>query len=144
MHKLPDAKRSVAGPERYVLGLALLIPLVFALLVLAQVPGVSFAAPTAVLRTEADTSLLSKRPVSSNAAPPPTLAPPTATPKPTASPVPPTPTPETGRKVTVKAGDELKAIAAAYNVSIFKIIEANKIADPDSLRIGQVLRIPDD
>jgi nucleoid-associated protein YgaU len=43
----------------------------------------------------------------------------------------------------VKAGDELKYIAADHGVNIFKLIEANKIDDPDSLRVGQVLRIPE-
>jgi LysM repeat protein len=140
---------SGGGPERFLLGLALLIPLVFAVLVLAQVPGVTLAAPSSVLRTEADANpvSLSKRPVSSSAGPPPTLAPSTPTPKPTATPVPPptpTPTPEKGRRYTVKAGDELKHIAADYKVDIFKLIRNNDIPDPDSLKIGQVLRIPDD
>jgi LysM repeat protein len=122
----------------------LLIPLVFAVLMLAQVPGVSLAAPTTLLRTEADPSFMSKRPGSSSAAPPPTLAPSTPTPKPTATAVPPTPTPEKGRTYTVKPGDELKHIAADYQVNIFKIIDTNDIPNPDSLKIGQVLRIPDD
>jgi LysM repeat protein len=129
------------------LGLALLIPLVFAALMLAQVPGVTLAAPTTLLRTDADPSFMSKRPISSSAEPPPTLAPSTPTPKPTATPVPtptPTATPETGRTYTVKPGDELKHIAADYKVNIFKLIDNNNVPNPDSLKIGQVLRIPDD
>jgi LysM repeat protein len=137
-------RASAGGPERYILGLALLIPLVFAILVLAQVPGVTLAAPTTLLRTDADASLMSKRPISSSATPPPTLAPSTPTPRPTSTPVPPTPTPEKGRTYTVKAGDELKHIAADYKVDIFKLIDHNAIPNPDSLKIGQVLRIPDD
>jgi LysM repeat protein len=137
-------RASAGGPERYVLGLALLIPLVFAILALGQVPGVTLAAPTTLLRTDADPSVMSKRPIASSAAPPPTLAPSTPTPKPTATPVPPTPTPEKGRTYTVKAGDELRYIAADYKVDIFKIIDNNDVPHPDSLKIGQVLRIPDD
>ena len=120
------------------------MPLVFAVLVLAQVPGVSLAAPTTLVRTDADPSVMSKRPITSSAAPPPTLAPSTPTPKPSATPVPPTPTPEKGRTYTVKPGDELKHIAADYKVNIFKLIDTNDIPNPDSLKVGQVLRIPDD
>ena len=137
-------RASAGGPERYVLALALLIPLAFTGLVLAQVPGVTLAAPATLLRIDADTSFMSKRPISSSAAPPPTLAPATPTPRPTATPIPPTPTPEKGRTYTVKAGDELKHIAADYKVNIFKLIDNNDIPNPDSLKIGQVLRIPDD
>jgi LysM repeat protein len=54
-----------------------------------------------------------------------------------------TPTRRTGRTYTVQPGDELRHIATDYDVSIWKIIDANDIPDPDSLRIGQVLRIPD-
>jgi LysM repeat protein len=36
-----------------------------------------------------------------------------------------------------------KQIAAAYGVSIRKIIDANDIPDPERLRVGQVLQIPD-
>ena len=38
----------------------------------------------------------------------------------------------------------VKQIAAAYGVSIWHIIDVNDIPDPDSLRVGQVLTIPDD
>jgi LysM repeat protein len=120
------------------------MPLAFAVLVLAQVPGVSLAAPSSLVRTDGDPSVMSKRPISSSAAPPPTLAPSTPTPRPTATPVLPTPTPEKGRTYTVQPGDELKHIAADYRVNIFKIIDTNDIANPDSLKVGQVLRIPDD
>jgi lipoprotein NlpD len=74
--------------------------------------------------------------------------PPTATPKPTVTPVPQRPAasataaPQPGGTYVVQPGDELKSIAADYNVSIWKIIAANNIPDPDSLKIGQELRIP--
>jgi len=90
------------------------------------------------------------RPAASNAAAPPTLVAPTATPvppTPTTAPVPTSPpvptTPPLPRSYTVQRGDELKQIAAQYKVSIWSIIDSNDIPNPDSLRVGQVLKIPD-
>ena len=74
---------------------------------------------------------------------PPTLVPPppaTPTPVPTALPTP-TATP-VRTSYTVQPGDELKHIAADHGISIWKLIEVNAIADPDNLRVGQVLTIP--
>lgn len=51
---------------------------------------------------------------------------------------------KTAATYTVQPGDELRHIAADNHLSIWKIIEANDIPDPDSLRIGQVLNIPSD
>ncbi len=133
------------GPERYVLGLALLLPLAVVVLALAQLPGTSLASPPSLIPAEASSLIIGKRPASAQSAPPPTLAPPTATPRPTATPVPvaqATATPQKGGTYIVQPGDQLKHIAARYNVSIWKIIDANDIANPDSLRIGQVLQIP--
>jgi LysM repeat protein len=131
-----------------VLGAALLLPLGLILMVVGQLPGTTFASPTSLLHSDASVSLV-KRPVGTNAEPPPTLVPPTATPKPTATAVPavvaqPTATaaPKKGT-YTVQPGDELKHIAAEYQVSIWKIIAANDIPNPDSLKIGQELRIPE-
>ena len=56
--------------------------------------------------------------------------------------MPATPTPRSAATYTVKPGDELKNIAAAYHVSIWSIIDHNNIPNPDSLRVGQVLQIP--
>jgi LysM repeat protein len=53
------------------------------------------------------------------------------------------PAPQTGRTYTVQPGDELKEIAATYHVTVWQIIDANSIPNPDSLKVGQVLRIPD-
>ena len=148
-------RRPRLGPERFFLPLALLIPLALVLVILAQVPGVGLAAPTTLVpASNADASMI-RRPQSSRADPPPTLVPPTATPRatataaPTATPEPtqppkPTTPPEKNRHYTVQPGDELKYIAANYDVSIWKIIDSNNIPDPDSLRVGQVLSIPDD
>jgi LysM repeat protein len=87
--------------------------------------------------------IVTRRPAGSTAAPPPTLAPPpTAT---AALPIAakPTPTQVGPRTYTVKPGDELKHIAADYNISIWTIINANDIPNPDSLQVGQVLKIPE-
>jgi len=142
------AYSSSGGAERLVLGLALLLPLAVIVLALAQLPGTSLAAPSNLIPSDTSSTIF-KRPVSSNAAPPPTLAPPTATPIATATPVPlvaPTAqasaTPTKGGTYTVKPGDELRHIAADYQVSIWKIIAANDIPNPDSLKIGQELKIP--
>ena len=136
---------SVPGAERFVLGLALLLPLAVIVLALAQLPGTSLASPPNLIPADAGSIVLGKRPVSSNPAPPPTLAPPTATPRPTVAPTPTaqaSPTPQKGGTYTVKPGDELRHIAADYHVSIWKIIAANDIPNPDSLKIGQILNIP--
>jgi LysM repeat protein len=53
-------------------------------------------------------------------------------------------TPVAGRRTyTVQRGDELKEIAAVHGVSMASIVAINDIPDPDSLRVGQVLTIPD-
>ena len=66
-----------------------------------------------------------------------------------AQPAPPAPAPSQPRQVTrtyrtytVQRGDVLKQIAARYGVSLSSILAINKIPNPDSLRIGQVLIIP--
>jgi LysM repeat protein len=141
---------SRGGPERVFLGTALLVPLGMVLVALMQLPSVGLASSWRVNASDSAASISSQRPVSSNPAPPPTLAPPTSTPKPTETPVPAQPavavvataTPQRGGMYTVQPGDELKSIAADYNVSIWKIIATNKIPNPDSLRVGQELHIP--
>jgi LysM repeat protein len=138
------------GPERFLLGTALLVPLGVVLLALMQLPSTSLASSWNLTSADASVSISSQRPVSSNPAPPPTLAPPTATQKPTMTPVPSktavvaTATPQKGGIYVVQPGDELKHIAADYDVSIWKLIDANNVPDPDSLQIGQELRIPAD
>jgi LysM repeat protein len=134
-------RTKVGGTERYLLTAALLIPVAISLFLAAQLAGVNvrFGFPTAYASADA-TSIVTRRPAASGPMPPPTLAPaPTPTPAPAAVAQ---PTPVKEQTYTVQKGDELKNIAAAYGVNIFKLIEANDIPDPDSLRIGQVLRIP--
>ena len=43
---------------------------------------------------------------------------------------------------TVERGDSLSKIAAKYGVSVESIIEANEIENPDKLKVGQKLFIP--
>ena len=84
-------------------------------------------------------------------------APATAVPEPTpmaeeapAEAEPPTPTPAPAqpapapayRTYVVQRGDILKQIAARYGVSMASIMAINTIPNPDSLQVGQVLRIP--
>jgi len=47
-----------------------------------------------------------------------------------------------GRVHTVESGDSLWAISRKYGVSVQKIQEANSLADPGRLTIGQQIRIP--
>jgi LysM repeat protein len=93
---------------------------------------------------DANARVAPQRPAPLSGAPPPTLAVPTPTPvPPTAVPTPvPLPTPQGPRSYTVRPGDQLKYIAADYGVSIWTIINANDIPNPDSLRVGQELTIP--
>src|SRR5438132_10914392 len=117
MDKTRTSRTSGGGPERLVLGLALLVPLAVAVLALMQLPGTSLASPSSLMLSSVGADFVPKRPAASNPGPPPTLAVPTATPRPTATPVPPTPvvkataTPQKGGTYTVKPGDELKHIA---------------------------------
>lgn len=50
--------------------------------------------------------------------------------------------PQEGYEHVVEAGQTLSAIASAYNVSSKAIIDANNLARPDQLRVGQKLFIP--
>jgi LysM repeat protein len=50
--------------------------------------------------------------------------------------------PSTGTKYTVKSGDTLSKVAVAYGVTVQAIVNANSIANPNIIRVGQVLIIP--
>lgn len=70
---------------------------------------------------------------------------PTAALSPTAvsSPSPsPSPSPARGGTYVVQAGDTLFDLATAWGVTVTAIVEANALADPDTLAIGQELKIP--
>jgi LysM repeat protein len=139
----PISKPARGRSEKYFLGVALLLPLVVATLVLTQLPGTGLASSPHAARSDATARLISKRPAPSDAAPPPTLAPPAATatpaPQPAASVK---PTAQPADSYVIQPGDELKQIAADHNMTLAKLIAANDIPDPDSLRVGQVLHIP--
>ncbi|MGC8946236.1 MAG: LysM peptidoglycan-binding domain-containing protein [Anaerolineae bacterium] len=70
----------------------------------------------------------------------------TMTPSPTATAVPtiPPPSPTPGPLLhTVRPGETLASIAAAYGVSLAELIAANHIQDPNFIQAGQVLVIPE-
>lgn len=60
-----------------------------------------------------------------------------------AAPKPPTTTPTTPATGTyvVKAGDNLSAIAAKYKTTVKALTDLNKLADPNKLTVGQVLKL---
>ena len=72
----------------------------------------------------------------------PPTAEPTATPAPEPTNAPAAPPAETFVEYTVQRGDLLLAIANQYGVTVQDILAVNDIPNPDSLRVGQVLRIP--
>jgi cell wall-associated NlpC family hydrolase len=84
-----------------------------------------------------------------SAAPSPNVAPTAAAPPPTATSAPvatSAPPPNTdgaaGAKYTVKAGDTLYSIAAAFKMSVAELSAANGITDASRLKIGQQLSVP--
>jgi hypothetical protein len=59
---------------------------------------------------------------------------PSVSPKPSASPA--------ARTYRVRAGDTLSSIATRFKTTVAALMKLNKITDPRSLRIGQVLKLP--
>ncbi len=53
----------------------------------------------------------------------------------------PAPQPSTGQYI-VKRGDSLAIIAANFGINYFELAQLNGIANPDVLRVGQVLQVP--
>jgi len=103
--------------------------------------GPSQPSPTAkaatVQRLSPTLAQPSRTPSPQATSPPPTTRPsPTPTASPTSMPSPATIT------HTVKSGDTLSAIASQYGTTVEAIAEANKLADPNWLTIGQKLVIP--
>jgi len=50
---------------------------------------------------------------------------------------------QSGYEHTVQPGQTLSEIASHYKVTTDRIVEANKLANPNSIRVGQKLFIPD-
>lgn len=48
-----------------------------------------------------------------------------------------------GYEHTVRPGETLSTIAAAYGASVKRVISANKLKNPDRLKVGQKLFIPE-
>jgi len=42
----------------------------------------------------------------------------------------------------VQRGDTLQGIAAKFGVSVDAIVELNELENPDAIRVGQILLIP--
>lgn len=103
--------------------------------------AVPSAEPTPTASSAAEAEQPTAAPEAPTAAPEPTAAAPAEA---TAAPEPPTPAAAGPAFVeyTVKKGDVLQVIAKQYNVSVRDIIASNTIENPDSLVVGQVLRIP--
>lgn len=73
--------------------------------------------------------------------PPPQVTPPPLPPLQPAVPVPTAPPP--GRVYEVQPGDMLSKIAARFGVSVRDIVELNNIKDPNKIRVGQKLVLPE-
>lgn len=50
---------------------------------------------------------------------------------------------ETGYEHVVQPGETLSEIASAYNVAVDVIVRANNLSNPNSIRVGQTLFIPE-
>jgi LysM repeat protein len=138
------AANGLADPNRIYIGQQLWIPLA----------GGATPVPTST-RTLAPSTLTPSTatpvaPSATPAPPTPTAIPPTATPMPPTatptrvmSPTPaPTPLPGTGVWHTVTWGDTLGGIATRYGVPVQAIMQANGLTNPNLIRIGQRLWIP--
>jgi hypothetical protein len=101
--------------------------------------------PAASALVAASTSPLASDAVASpveSAAPSPVPSAPTATPSAAASPAASAAPSAAARTYRVKSGDTLSSIAGKFNTTVKAIVAANAIADPKTIRTGQVLVIP--
>lgn len=46
------------------------------------------------------------------------------------------------RFYTIKRGDTLAAIAAAFEVTVISLVETNGLDNPDDIQAGQTIKIP--
>jgi LysM repeat protein len=93
------------------------------------------AAPTARPRATGTPSPTPSPSPTATASPTPVVTPP-PTPAPTPTPAPPQ------TRYVVQSGDTLAAIAQRFGTTVEALQAANGIADPDDIRVGQVLVIP--
>jgi LysM repeat protein len=139
----PRLRRHGDDPSWALLAVALAIPLsvgIFGIPRLYAFDGISVPSLTATRPLAGAQPNISRPVVVPDSAP--TLAPnPTAPTTPTAPTA--TPVQSTTQTYVVQRGDELRRIAAEHRVSISSLLAINQIPDPDRLRIGQVLQIPD-
>jgi LysM repeat protein len=100
-------------------------------------------APTAAAAPQASPATL-QAPTTAPQAPSaaPTSAPPTEVSVPAPTIVAAAPVEPTFVEYTVQKGDLLNGIAKQYDITTKEILDVNQIANPDSLIVGQVLRIP--
>jgi len=92
--------------------------------------------PGQKIRLPAGTAAVAPKPPDPEPAPVPAPAPPTP------EPVPPAPAPTPMPQHTVAPGETLHAIARKYGVTSKTIIEANHLKNPDSISVGQKLKVP--
>jgi LysM repeat protein len=112
---------------------------------LAPDPAKATDAPSAVAANDPPTVVAAPAPAAPEA--PPATAPPVAqlshSRTPIFLPLGPAPAPRSEREVVVDSGDSLSAIAEANGTSVDALMQHNGLDDPDLIRPGQVLRIPD-
>lgn len=113
-----------------------------ALILIAVVVAVHCAVITALFLVQGckSTKGIKGEPVSTTPPLPPIAAPAATAPK--AEPALPAGTTEETIEYTVKSGDSLGSIAKHHHISRAELIDLNKLADPNKIRIGQRLIIP--
>lgn len=108
-------------------------------------PSPTVVLPTSTPVSPTSTTTLSPTPTTAPSPTPTTTLPPTptTTPSPTPSPPPsPTPTPPPCTIIhVVEAGETLSGIAASYGTTVEAIVQANNIASPSLIYVGQQLVI---
>ena len=129
-------RRSASGSEFFVglLVVALLVFLLWYFLLRPRAPAVGTINPTAaptLVATQEDTLQKALEKVVRTPTP---TATPTFTPRPT--------TVATPSTYVVQEGDVLVEIASRFGVTVEEIVQANDLADPDVLAVGQELVIP--
>jgi LysM repeat protein len=133
------------------LAAGLMFPMLVAAVGLPRLASIGYAGErVAAVRPQSGAPRVTEHVSRLTEAPPPTLEP---APRPSATPVAATDrtvdlaassdtAPMQAQTYTVQSGDELRHIAARHGVSIASILALNEVPNPDSLRVGQALRLP--